>query len=124
MCKKLSMLMLKNFVPEKHWTSHRRTKARLPPLTTTIDDTFAFTFADTDAIWTKIVARSGIPDAMAWCRRPPTWHIIVKTTEGPLADRFILSASQLDKVRSKTSTPLTFEQLNTTGCTLRFSGID
>lgn len=82
---------------EEHWTSHRRTKAGLPPPTNN-DGLAAFTIKDTQGAWTEIVAASGFPEARAWKSRPPTWHIEVRTTKNSLGEEFTLSAAQFDKV--------------------------
>jgi hypothetical protein len=93
-----------HFNPEVHWTSQRRISAghSAPEAT---DDTFAFTINDTEGVsgvWTEIMACSGYPAARAWRARPPTWHIIVKTTRGNLSEEFSLTAVQFDKTRRYT----------------------
>jgi hypothetical protein len=100
--------MADKFNPEEHWTSSRRTRAGIAP-PANCDSSSAFTIRDTQGTWTEIVARSGYPEAGAWRSRPPTWHIEVKTTRGPLAEEFTLSAAQFDKASSpKPQTPLSF----------------
>lgn len=91
--------MADRFVPEEHWTSNLRTKAGLPP-PAYCDGLFAFTLKDTQGVFTDIVSRAGCPEAGAWKTRPPTWHIVVKTTRGQLTEEFRLSAAQFDKVSS------------------------
>src|SRR5436305_10617367 len=90
------------FVPEEHWTSSRRTRAGLAPLINN-DGSSAFTLKDTQGAqaWTEIVECSGHPEVRAWRTCPPTWHIDVKTTRGPLAEKFTLSAAQFDKASPK-----------------------
>jgi hypothetical protein len=60
----------------------------------------AFTFKDPDGFWTETFARSGIPEAGAWRTSPPTWHVEVKTTRGPLRDEIVFSSAQFEKVPS------------------------
>ena len=102
--------MADKFVPEEHWTSSRRTRAGHPPSTNN-DGLSAFTIKDTQGAWTEIVARSGYPEAGAWKTRPPTWHIEVKTTKGPLAEEFTLSAAQFEKASIKPQSPLPISSL-------------
>jgi hypothetical protein len=90
--------MSERFNPEEQWTSNRRIRAGFSAPAVS-DDVFAFTIKDTEGVWTEIIARSGYPEACAWRTRPPTWHIIVKTTRGSLSDEFALTAAQFDKVR-------------------------
>lgn len=90
--------MADSFNAEEHWISQRRTRAGLSKPTVS-DDTFSFVIKDSEGKWTDVISRAGFPDARAWRRTPPTWHLIVKTTRGPLDGEFTLSAMQFEKAR-------------------------
>lgn len=86
------------FSAEEHWTSHLRTRAGFSTPTAS-DDGFAFTIKDTSGTWNAIMARSGIPEVRKWRSRPLIWHLIVKTTAGPLSSEFTLMPVQFDKAK-------------------------
>lgn len=91
--------MGEKYLPEEHWTSPLRTKAGLSPIPSPTPTQSSFTIKDIDGIWTMAVAKLGYPDAGAWASRPPTWHIEVKTTRGPVTEEFVFSGPQFERVR-------------------------
>jgi hypothetical protein len=85
------------YVPNEHWTSNLRAKAGYTEFTGERDES-SFTLVDTGGLFTTVVARSGYPDAQAWKRRPPTWHLEVKSTRSGLSEKFYFSTEQFEKV--------------------------
>jgi len=92
----------KHYNPEEHWTSPLRSRAGVPPYHPRgfYDERqrCPFTIKDWDGTWTALASKAGFPEAQAWIATGPTWHFLIKTTEGPLCDRFIVTPGELDKV--------------------------
>ncbi|KAH7024872.1 uncharacterized protein B0I36DRAFT_434452 [Microdochium trichocladiopsis] len=91
----------KDYQPDKHWTnSVRRQDGHATKSEKDISAKADFTIPSIDG--QELLEVLVLPthcDLETWAARPPTWHFIVKTTEGGLDEEFQLTAEQYNMCR-------------------------
>ncbi|KIW22318.1 uncharacterized protein PV07_12215 [Cladophialophora immunda] len=100
--------MLNNgYDPDVHWTSSLRTrnghKAFIRGQNTNGKSKLyaSFTITDTSGMFSRYVAEC-YPEARRWIKRPPVYHLDVRTTKGDLASEFSYSNAQWKMARTYT----------------------
>ncbi|KIW74370.1 hypothetical protein Z517_12310 [Fonsecaea pedrosoi CBS 271.37] len=95
------------YKPDVHWTSSLRTrnghKAFIREQNSDGKSKIyaSFTLADTSGTFSRYVAEC-YPEARRWIKRPPVYHLDVKTTQGDLASEFSYSNAQWKMARTYT----------------------
>ncbi|OAL17688.1 hypothetical protein AYO22_11344 [Fonsecaea multimorphosa] len=93
--------------PNLHWTSNLRTRNRHKPFIRERNSHgksrlyATFTLADTSGMFSRYVAEC-YPEARRWIKRPPVYHLDVRTTKGDLSSEFCYSNAQWKMARTYT----------------------
>ena len=84
--------------PLKHWTSRHRTVMGYPPSYYDEGMRASFSFADIHGDFTKYLIQSGHNAPYEWFKKPPTYHLEVKSSEEGLEKEFTMSSAQFERV--------------------------